>query len=180
MEARAAMYMYVRGRSVCTCEVCVCMETMCMLCGRTNRCITWVPGSNLIGTGGGEYRDPCRKNGWGGMPFHLQLPLPHSHFFADEWGEGCVCVSSLHLHAWNHLAHSWSKAPLPSTDGWEILFIFSWWNLCITELSDLFRDQWRLTSLYTASHTIQVLYSEPTVSWAAEDYHPLIKNWSIL
>lgn len=45
----------------------------------------------------------------GGMPFHLQLPLPHSHFSAHEWGEGCVCVSSLYLHAWSQAAHSWSK-----------------------------------------------------------------------
>lgn len=34
----------------------------------------------------------------GGMPLELQLPHPHSHFSAHEWGEGCVfaCKRSSH------------------------------------------------------------------------------------
>lgn len=87
------------------------MKSMCMLCGRSNHGITWAPGSSLS-EGGGETRDVWRENGslGGGSPFYLQLPpLPHSHFSAHEWGEGCVCVSRLHLHVWNHPAHSWSK-----------------------------------------------------------------------
>lgn len=45
----------------------------------------------------------------GGALFHLQLPLPHSHFSAHEWGEGRVCayLVSICMRA-SEPAHSWS------------------------------------------------------------------------
>lgn len=57
----------------------------------------------------------------GGMPFYLQLSLPHSHFSAHEWGEGCTCVS-ICMHEAVPLIHG--RASLPYADGREIQFIF--------------------------------------------------------
>lgn len=73
---------------------------------------------------GAEIQSESRKRRWGrdiyvgvmavvvvvGGPLsHLELPLPHSHFSAHEWGEGRVCayLVSICMRA-NEWAHSWS------------------------------------------------------------------------
>lgn len=120
-----------------------------------------------------EERDTCRKNGWGGCRFIFSSHYLIHIFLHMSWGKGVsVCLVSTCMHETISLIHGIS----PSCIRWRIL---SWWILCISELSDLFRDQWRLTAL-TVHHTQStglVLYLEPTLIWAAEDYHPLMKNW---
>lgn len=45
----------------------------------------------------------------GGASSHLQLPLPHSHFPAHEWGEGRVCANLVSVcMRTNQSVHSWS------------------------------------------------------------------------
>ena len=80
---------------------CMCAWRTRVLCGRSNRGITWVVGCSLRrGIHGG------RMDGEEGACRFIFSSHYFIHIFLHEWGEGCVCVSSLYLHAWSHPTHS--------------------------------------------------------------------------
>lgn len=171
------MYMYVMGRSVCTCDVpmCVLVWRACVCCvgglimeSHERRTPVWEKEEEE------EEEERCMQEEWmGGCRFIFSSHYLIHIFLHMSRGKGVsVCLVSICMHETIPLIHGMS----PSCIRWLIL---SWWILCIGELSDLFRDQWRLTAL-TVHHTQStglVLYLEPTLIWAAEDYHPLMKNW---
>lgn len=80
----------------CICDgkkcVCVCVKSMCMLCGQSDHGITWAPSSSLRKVGGvpdetsGKHRE--RTDGCHSIFIHHYL----IHIFLHALGEGCVRV----------------------------------------------------------------------------------------